>query len=178
MAATLKELNRKVVKIIMRKEIKWEIIIEGFEGLTVTEVEDVLNFIAEEIKDGTAFGGSVEVVNEGKDRACLKRNPGIISGCERMSANKEHNETIGVNVHDFTSRPYKYIKNSEMDEIRATYTKMRYEDILDINDPKYQWETVVREDNDAKYGRWVISKPFKIIRTQTMGEFYGNSPVD
>lgn len=68
---------------------------------------------------------------------------------------------------------YKYISEKEKKEIDETYTKVSYKTIKDIRDPKYQWETVVVNGNDAKYGRFVISKKFKIVRGQTAGEFYG-----
>ena len=50
-----------------------------------------------------------------------------------------------------------------------------YETIEDIdNTEKYDWEMIGRE----KYGRKMYCPKTKILRTQTMGEFYGTSVVD
>lgn len=52
---------------------------------------------------------------------------------------------------------------------------IRHEDIPDINNGhKYEWVQI----GDSKYGRNMLCNKTGIVRSQTMGEFYGNSIVD
>ena len=50
-----------------------------------------------------------------------------------------------------------------------------HQEIPDIDDgDKYEWVQI----GDSKYGRNMLCNKTGIVRSQTMGEFYGNSTVD
>ena len=56
---------------------------------------------------------------------------------------------------------------------------VKYEDIPDRdNGEKYEWYQWTSPTGDSKYGRLMVDIKNEIVRSQTMGEFYGNSTVD
>lgn len=82
-----------------------------------------------------------------------------------------------TSINDFCDRKLYRVSDREWDEI-LSYQKVDYREGI-YDDPKYNWIMVIPESaNDTKYGRWMVSKEFKLLRNQTMGEFYGTSAVD
>ncbi len=79
-------------------------------------------------------------------------------------------------IKRFVSRPYFALTQQEWDRVRA-FEEVDYEDPK-YDDPKYNWKICYLVDNDQKYGRIAISEEYRLKRGLTMGEFYGNSPVD
>lgn len=86
--------------------------------------------------------------------------------------------------NDFESRICTRLPQEEIKRIKKEYKEVKFEgSFMDENseyfdNEKYNWEMVVGKDNDEKYGRMMISRKYKLKRRQTMGEFYGSSPVD
>lgn len=68
---------------------------------------------------------------------------------------------------------YRYVKKEEWDRLWNKEV-LKVEDVDKADD----WEAIVVEGNDAKYGRMMYSPSLDLIRKQTMMEFYGNSVVD
>lgn len=75
-----------------------------------------------------------------------------------------------MGVHEF-----KHQKKSSLSPEEVSHLPLlNHEDIEDIDDEKYDWVQIGRE----KFGRNMYCNNTKLLRTQTMGEFYGNTIVD
>ena len=75
-----------------------------------------------------------------------------------------------MSAHDF-----KFPKKSKLTQDEIKNLKLvRFEELKDIDDPKYSWEQV----GTSRYGRCKYCPNTKTLRTQTMGEFYGGGIVD
>jgi len=75
-----------------------------------------------------------------------------------------------MSVHDFKEQKRSSVKPEDIKHLPL----VDYQDVENIDSDKYEWEQV----GTGKFGRNMYCTKTKMLRTQTMGEFYGNAVVD